>query len=80
MNKTSIPNVIWRVAGGGRSFFIKLGRVFHRYRDIVRDLERPKSETVLKLTEGKKLVLCVALGRKRKCDFFFYSRHIRKIN
>ena len=37
MNKTSIPNVIRRVAGGGRSFYIKLGTcVSHIYRDIVK--------------------------------------------
>ena len=37
MNKTSIPNVIRRVAGSGRSFYIKLGtRVSHIYRDMVK--------------------------------------------
>ena len=43
--------------------------VSHRHRERLRETEQLK--IVLKLTKEKKIVRCVALREKRKCDFSF---------
>ena len=62
MNKTSVPNVIRRVAGGGRSFYIKLGTcVSHIY--IYRDIVKRGKEVCRTV---KKKGGCRIVKRKRK--------------